>query len=147
VTEALDALADGRLPGRRLLGLDRAQLDALVEQALFAAEHGRLDAARDLLAALAAVEPARPTLPLLLGHIEADRGALDAALAAYAEAARRLGDSDRPELAADIALARAEVELRLGEVEAARPRLAAVLTSGSGAAKARAAALQEGLSS
>lgn len=147
MTQALDALTEGRLSGRQLLGLDPAQLDALVERALFAAEHGRADEARDLLSALCRVDAERPTLALLLGHVEAERGRRDAALRAYAEADRRLlaSGAARPELAADIALARAEVELQLGEAAAARPRLRMVLDSGSPAAKARAAQMQEGL--
>lgn len=149
VEAVLDALAAGRLSGRALLGLDRAQLDALVDQALAAAEHGRIDAGRDLMAALAAVEPDRAILAFLLGHLEAERGQLEAALDAYAEAARRLASEaeDRPRLAGDIELARAEIELRLGEAAAARPRLERVRARGSSTARARAHALQEGLSS
>jgi thioredoxin-like negative regulator of GroEL len=145
VSEVLEALADGRQPGRALLGLSAAEVDALVEQALFAAEHGRVDAGRDLLAALAAVEPQRPALALLLGHLEAERGALEAAQNAYAEAAARLGAGSEtaPALLADIELARAEVELRLGDATSAGPRLERVRALGGPRARARAEALAE----
>lgn len=147
-SQTLAALADGRLDGQALLGLDGSHLQALVEQSLASAEHGRVEQARELMAALAAVQPQSPVLALLLGHLHAQGGHYEAALAAYADAAARLGaqTSERPHLAADIELARAETELRLGDPKTARARLDRVCNLGSAPARARAKALQEGLS-
>ncbi|CAN0581240.1 unnamed protein product, partial [Laminaria digitata] len=107
-SQALNALAEGNVDGRSLLGLDASHVDALVDQALASAEHGRVGHACHLMAALAAVQPDRPVLALLLGHLYAQSGQLEAALAAYADAAARLGGgtAERPRLAADIELAR-----------------------------------------
>ncbi len=147
-SQALNALAEGDVDGRSLLGLDARHVDALVDQALASAEHGRVGQACDLMAALAAVQPDRPVLALLLGHLFAQSGQLEAALAAYADAAARLGGgtAERPHLAADIELARAEIEIRLGDPRTAHARLERVCRGGSPSAQARAVALQEGLS-
>lgn len=140
--EALSALADGRLGGAELLGLDDGQIDALVDQALRQAEHGQVDGARDLLAALAVACPARAALPLLLGQLEAERGDDEAALAAFEEVARR---APTPALAAEAALGRAEIRVRRGDVAAARDDLERARTDGEPRVRSRATALAEGI--
>jgi predicted Zn-dependent protease len=147
--DAIDALGSGELSGAVLLNLSAADLDALVTQALHQAEHGQVPAARDRLVALARVMPERPVLPLLIGHLEAQLSRPDAALAAYAEAARRLAESsiESPELRDDIELARAEVELSQGAHEMASSRLTKIQTEGSIQAQARAQLLLRGVQS
>jgi predicted Zn-dependent protease len=138
----LDGLASGALSTAAVLGLTPEHVDALVEQALRQAEHGAVDDAVELLSALARVVPKRAVLPLLIGHLELERGRPGAALVAYAEAARR--NAGDVALAADVDLAQAEVELRLGRITQARRRLENVVETGRDAAKARATALLGG---
>lgn len=137
-----EALADGSLSAASVLGLRKQDLDALVEQALRQADHGGVDDALELLRALALVEPSRAVLPLLVGQLEVARGDFDAALVAFAEAARR-NDADDG-FAADVDLATAEIELRQGRVTQARLRLERVVEIGRPAAQARAALLLGG---
>lgn len=153
LSSVLAGLADGTVRATDLLGMGRRSVEALVDQALRAAEHGRGAEGLQLLAALAQVVPDSPTLPLMAGHLAAAEWGPYAAMEWFDEALRRIrSDPSRSdpshggaELVGEIELARAEVWLSAGRFGAARDALSRALAHGSEPVAARARGLRAGL--
>lgn len=140
------ALVSGETDVVTLLGLDRASIAALVEKALFDAEHGQVARGCRLMAALADAMPKNAPLALMAGHLEAEREAFDAALERYGQARTRNEAADRdPELGAEICLSWAKLLMRLGRVDGCDELLAEASTQGGSTVRVQAKAMQVNL--
>ena len=82
IAEGSESLADA-------LGVDRAALDRLVDEAMARASSGQLEEAERSLQDLAVVHGTSALLPCLLAGVRAERGDALGAASAYTEALRR----------------------------------------------------------